>query len=65
MFFRPKQDKSKKFAKNMMSIELKPLRNSKDLHSFRGSSNLTLDNSSGSKGSFVSSSLLMTDVLNS
>ena len=63
MFFRPKPDKNKKFAKNMMSIELKPLRNSHDLHPLR--SNLTLDNSAGSKGSFVSSSILMTDALNS
>ena len=42
MFFRPKPDKNKKFAKNMRSIELKPLRNSHDLHPLR--SNLTLDN---------------------
>ena len=61
MFLRSKPEMNRKFAKNAMSIELRPLRNSHDLYPLR--SNLTIDNS-GSKGSLVSSSLPLTDALN-
>ena len=59
---KPLEFNKRKFTKNALSIELRPLRNSHDLHPLR--SNLTIDNC-GSKGSLVSSSLPLTDALDS